>query len=311
MNTAADTPLSSGPALLDEIRALLDDPALRGDPLHAPLAQLHALAREQHERMARLIRISDGYHDWSQSRAEDLNARFDHHVRRLEKLARISDRYQNSLRELSESLREASITDALTGLRNRRYLMERLREESGLGKRSAQVYSLAMVDVDRFKAINDRFGHETGDIVLHRIAGALQGAIREHDICGRWGGEEFLIVAQVADEHDALQCAERLRAAVAAHRFDLGGGVTLQRTCSIGFACLPFAPQADAALPWPHVLEIADAALFDAKHDGRNRAYGYAAAGPIPGDFIDRFRAATPEQRRALPLRRLGGRDRD
>jgi predicted signal transduction protein with EAL and GGDEF domain len=96
----------------------------------------------------------------------------------------------------------------------------------------------------------------------------------------RWGGEEFLIVAQVADEDEALHCAERLRAEVAAHDFEVGAGTAIRRTCSIGFACLPFALEAPQSLPWQHVLEIADAALFDAKHAGRNRAYGYAAAGP-------------------------------
>ncbi|MCK2126701.1 biofilm regulation diguanylate cyclase SiaD [Thauera aromatica] len=265
MNAAADTPLSSGPALLDEIRALLDDPALRDDPLRAPLARLHALACDQHERMARLIRISDGYHDWSQSRAEDLNARFDHHVRRLEKLARISDRYQNSLRELSESLREASITDALTGLRNRRYLMERLREESGLGKRSAQVYSLAMVDVDRFKAINDRFGHETGDIVLHRIAGTLQGAIREHDICGRWGGEEFLLILPGTPLADGCHLVERLHTRIRDLYIDAEPGGGIQVSISTGLT--EYRPGEAPT----HTLARADAALLQAKEGGRDR----------------------------------------
>ncbi len=265
MTTAADTPLSSGPALLDEIRALLDDPALRDDPLRAPLAQLHALACDQHERMARLIRISDGYHDWSQSRAEDLNARFDHHVRRLEKLARISDRYQNSLRELSESLREASITDALTGLRNRRYLMERLREESGLGKRSAQVYSLAMVDVDRFKAINDRFGHETGDVVLHRIAGALHGAIREYDICGRWGGEEFLLILPGTRLADGRELIERVHAQIRDLSIDAGPSRDIQVSISTGLT--EYRPGEAPT----HTLARADAALLQAKESGRDR----------------------------------------
>lgn len=265
MNAAADTPLSSAPPLLDEIRALLDDPTLRDDPLHAPLARLYALACDQHERMARLIRISDGYHGWSQSRAEDLNAQFDRHVRRLEKLARISDRYQNSLREVSESLREASITDALTGLRNRRYLMERLREESGLGKRSAQVYSLAMVDVDRFKAINDRFGHETGDVVLHRIAGALHGAIREYDICGRWGGEEFLLILPGTRLADGRELIERVHAQIRDLSIDAGPSRDIQVSISTGLT--EYRPGEAPT----HTLARADAALLQAKESGRDR----------------------------------------
>jgi diguanylate cyclase (GGDEF)-like protein len=166
--------------------------------------------------------------------------------------------------------------------------------------------ALIVVDIDEFKQVNDLYGHAAGDHVLEGVAELIRAQLREGDLGVRWGGEEFLIVAQVADEDEALHCAERLRAAVAAHAFDLGVGAPIRRTCSIGFACLPFALDAPHALPWQHVLEIADAALFDAKHAGRNRAYGYAAAGSIPPDFIDRFRAASPEQRRALPLRRLG-----
>ena len=265
MTTAADTPLSSGPALLDEIRALLDDPALRGNPLRAPLAQLHALACDQHERMARLIRISDGYHDWSQSRAEDLNARFDHHVRRLEKLARISDRYQNSLRELSESLREASITDALTGLRNRRYLMERLHEESRRSQRSTQAYLLAMVDVDHFKAINDRFGHETGDIVLRRIAGTLRGTIREYDLCGRWGGEEFLLILPGTSLADGRELIERVHAQIRDLSIDAEPGSAIQVSISTGLT-----EHRPGETP-SRTLARSDTALLQAKEGGRDR----------------------------------------
>lgn len=233
-----------------------------------------------------------------------------HYRRRAAALQALVDARTAELRAAYADVERASRTDPLTGLGNRRSLeqaMPQLAEPSPGAHARKRRLALMVIDIDEFKQVNDLHGHAAGDRVLQDVARLIRLHLREGDLGVRWGGEEFLIVAQVADEHDALQCAERLRAAVAAHRFDLGGDVTLQRTCSIGFACLPFAPQADAALPWPHVLEIADAALFDAKHDGRNRAYGYAAAGPIPDDFIDRFRAATPEQRRSLPLRRLGG----
>ena len=239
-----------------------------------------------------------------------------HYRRRAVVLQTLVDARTAELRAAYADVERASRTDPLTGLGNRRSLEQALPSlvASSVAahprQRGPRRLALIVVDIDEFKQVNDQHGHAAGDRVLQDVAQLIRAELREGDLGVRWGGEEFLIVAHVADEDDALRCAERLRAAVAAHRFELGAGITLQRTCSIGFACLPFASASSNALPWPHVLEIADAALFEAKHDGRNRAYGYAAAGPIPADFIDRFRAASPEQRRALPLRRLGGEDR-
>ncbi len=233
--------------------------------------------------------------------------------RRAAQLQVLVDARTAELRAAYADVERASRTDPLTGLGNRRSLEQALPllAEQLLGgrvrHRVQRRLALIVVDIDEFKQVNDLYGHAAGDHVLEGVAELIRAQLREGDLGVRWGGEEFLIVAQVADEDEALHCAERLRAAVAAHAFDLGVGAPIRRTCSIGFACLPFALDAPHALPWQHVLEIADAALFDAKHAGRNRAYGYAAAGPIAADFIDRFRAASPEQRRALPLRRLGG----
>lgn len=232
--------------------------------------------------------------------------------RRAAQLQVLVDARTAELRAAYADVERASRTDPLTGLGNRRSLEQALPllAEQLLGDRVRhrvqRRLALIVVDIDEFKQVNDLYGHAAGDHVLEGVAELIRAQLREGDLGVRWGGEEFLIVAQVADEDEALHCAERLRAAVAAHAFDLGVGTPIRRTCSIGFACLPFALDAPHALPWQHVLEIADAALFDAKHAGRNRAYGYAAAGSIAADFIDRFRAASPEQRRALPLRRLG-----
>lgn len=233
--------------------------------------------------------------------------------RRAAQLQVLVDARTAELRAAYADVERASRTDPLTGLGNRRSLEQALPllAEQLLGgrarHRAPRRLALIVVDIDEFKQVNDLYGHAAGDHVLEGVAELIRAQLREGDLGVRWGGEEFLIVAQVADEDEALHCAERLRAEVAAHDFNLGTGTAIRRTCSIGFACLPFTLEAPQSLPWQHVLEIADAALFDAKHAGRNRAYGYAAAGPIPADFIDRFRAASPEQRRTLPLRRLGG----
>ncbi|MBL0042407.1 MAG: diguanylate cyclase [Xanthomonadales bacterium] len=236
-----------------------------------------------------------------------LNARERERTARLQSLV---DARTRELREAYERVEVASRTDALTGLGNRRSL------EAALPVLSAQALgaqrdplrrrlALILVDIDEFKQVNDQHGHAAGDRVIEAFARLIHAQLRDGDIGVRWGGEEFLIVAQVADEDQALHCAERLRTAVAGHIFVLDGGVSIRRTCSIGFACLPFASQSRDALAWPHVLEIADAALFEAKHDGRDRAYGYAADGAIEPGFIERFRATPATARRELPLRRL------
>lgn len=252
-------------SLLDEIRALLDEPALQHNPLHAPLGRLFELCCAQHERMERLIRISDGYHGLSRTQVHDLSAQFDRHVRRLEKLARISDRYQNSLREVSEALREAAITDALTGLHNRRYLMERLHEETERASRTRTPYTLAMIDVDHFKAVNDRFGHEAGDCVLQRIAITLRDSVRHYDLCGRWGGEEFLLLLPQTRLGDGLLLAERTRAAIRALRIDLDDAAGVTVSISVGLT----EHQPGEALT--RSLARADGALLRAKEHGRDQ----------------------------------------
>lgn len=228
-------------------------------------------------------------------------------------LQAVVDARTAELRAAYADVERASRTDPLTGLDNRRSLELALPKlvaavfGDGAHGGAAQRLVLMVVDIDEFKQVNDQHGHVAGDRVLVDMADLIRTQLRSGDLGARWGGEEFLVVAGVADEAEALHRAEQLRDAVASHQFDLGAGQSIRRTCSIGFACLPFAPGSGERLGWQHVLEIADAALFEAKRDGRNRAYGYAAAGPIPEDFIDRFRAATPDQRRALPLRRQGG----
>lgn len=262
---ASDPAQPAERALLDEIRALLDEPALQDNPLHAPLGHLFELCCAQRARMERLIRISDGYHGLSRTQMHDLSAQFDRHVRRLEKLARISDRYQNSLREVSEALREAAITDPLTGLRNRRYLMERLHEETERAARTRVPYTLAMVDVDHFKAVNDGLGHEAGDVVLQRIATTLRDSIRQYDLCGRWGGEEFLLLLPQTRLGDGALLAERARTMIRALRIDLDAAAGLAVSISVGLT--EHQPGEDLT----RSLARADSALLRAKERGRDQ----------------------------------------
>lgn len=226
-------------------------------------------------------------------------------------LQTLVDERTAALRDAYARVERASRTDPMTGLGNRRSLEEAmpLLAQQVIGARprlqQARQLALLVIDIDDFKSVNDLYGHAAGDRVIEAFAVLIRAELRDGDIGVRWGGEEFLIVAQVSDAAAALHCGERLRAAVAAFEFDLGEGHRIRKTCSIGFACLPFASDSSVALSWQHVLEIADAALFEAKHDGRNRVYGYRANGRIDAGFIDLFRRTPWQQRAQLPIVRV------
>ncbi len=255
--------------LIRWVEGLLDDPAHRENPLLEPLGRLCELSRAQQTRMERLISISDGFHRISRDDHESLAERYDRHLRRMEKMARISDRYQNSLRELSVALKEAALKDPLTGLGNRRYLIERMQEEAERASRQEKPFSLGILDVDRFKSVNDRFGHEGGDRLLCDIAAAIRGSLRQYDLCGRWGGEEFLIIFPETAAGDAVGMAERIRTAIRAMSpaVPLPGDSAegLRITASLGVSTHRPGECYD------ETLNRADAALFRAKSEGRDQ----------------------------------------
>lgn len=258
-------PLDAEEGLIHRIEELLADPAQQGNPLHEPLARLLDHSTGQRERLARLVRISDSYHCMSRDHKQSLADRYDRQLRRLEKLARISDRYQNSLRELSDALKDASLHDPLTGLGNRRFLMERLSEETERSKRTGSFYSVGVLDVDCFKSVNDRFGHESGDKVLCEIAQAIQSAVREYDLCGRWGGEEFLILLPETTLESAAQVAERVRREIKNIVVDLPEQGRLTVSASLGVTLH------QAGEGFSTTLNRADIALLRAKAAGRDR----------------------------------------
>lgn len=248
--------------VIAQVEAILADPRHRDDPLRSVLERLFVHSQGQRQRLERLVRISDGYHSLSRDQNQSLERQYDRQLHRLEKLARISDRYQNSLREMSEALREASLRDPLTELGNRRFLMERLDEETERANRKASSYVIGILDVDYFKTINDRFGHETGDRALFEIASAIRRPIREYDLCGRWGGEEFLILLPETTLEQGRETAERIAQAVRDIRLE---GLDVGITVSIGLSAYRLGETHAAA------LNRADAALLAAKSAGRDR----------------------------------------
>lgn len=163
----------------------------------------------------------------------------------------------------NRALKEASITDELTGLRNRRYLMERYHDEFERARRLGGTLGFFMLDLDHFKGINDNCGHPFGDLVLKKVAGAIDDMVREYDIAGRYGGEEFAVVVSHMTREDMMKLAERMCAAIAG--LDIGDAhVCLRVTVSIGAAVLEAEDSPES------LLKRADAALYTAKHQGRN-----------------------------------------
>ncbi len=189
---------------------------------------------------------------------------------------------------------ELSLTDPLTGLRNRRYVDQVIEMDVAASIRhhrdAADVAQSAVdadlvflfLDLDHFKKINDTYGHAVGDRVLRSVAHVLRDVSRDCDIVARWGGEEFLIIGRFTDRVLAGVTAERLREVVENHVVVLDDGLHLSVTCSIGFAAFPFNPVDRYALSWDRVLQLADLAAYDAKRSGRNRWVGYASAGWVP-----------------------------
>ena len=184
-------------------------------------------------------------------------------------------------------LQEISFTDALTRAWNRRYLEEIITSEAGQVLRNYERAHggesrkldhrdlvFIMVDVDFFKQVNDLHGHPAGDRLLQRVADRLGNVVRKSDVLVRWGGEEFLIMSRSADPLGTPAFCQRILETMAAEPFDLGHGILVRKTCSVGWAPFPWSRGAYDAICAEEVIELADAALYRAKAAGRNRGIG-------------------------------------
>jgi len=179
--------------------------------------------------------------------------------------AEVSARVRASLRtqEQVRQLARQAMIDGLTGLWNRAYLDSRLGTEVLAARRQGHSLSCIMADLDGFKGINDRYGHPFGDEVLRQVARVLLAGARPQDTVCRFGGEEFTVLLPGTPTWMALEIAERYRLAIEGHPFE-HRGQTVPITCSFGVADLP------TSTP-PTVVDLADEALYSAKHAGRNR----------------------------------------
>ncbi|MFP5430673.1 MAG: GGDEF domain-containing protein [Gammaproteobacteria bacterium] len=172
----------------------------------------------------------------------------------------------HGLRQREQKILELSRRDGLTGVWNRRYLMERLEHELAVARRSQRPLSLILLDLDHFKHINDRYGHATGDRVLIEAARTLQGCIRDIDHLGRYGGEEFVVLLPFCDTDMAVAIAERCRRHIEslAIRHE---GEAIPVTSSFGVTTLPVG----ATSTGEALTHSADLGLYRAKAEGRNR----------------------------------------
>ena len=196
------------------------------------------------------------------------------------------DERNRAMELANKQLREASITDPLTGLGNRRCLRDTMVESASAQDAAPSV--LMIVDLDHLKPINDQYGHDGGDAVINRIAEILRHLFRSADLIVRWGGDEFVVWCRGCDLETASALAERVRVAVAKCIFHVGDGAVARTSCSIGFATVPFIPQAPELLDWEQSLNLADMALYRAKSE-RNSWLGWSgteAAAHIPSLLV-------------------------
>jgi diguanylate cyclase (GGDEF)-like protein len=167
-------------------------------------------------------------------------------------------------RRQAQTFAHAAVVDPVSGLFNRRYFQHRLHEELQRAQRHKMPVALLMIDIDDFKAINDRYGHLTGDIIIRDVSDILRKAVRVFDICTRYGGEEFAVVMPGSGVENAGNIAERIRQRIEAHRLEDPDLAAMRVTVSIGVSV-----SNDGSAR--SLIERADLALYAAKREGKNR----------------------------------------
>ena len=181
--------------------------------------------------------------------------------------------FSKELERTKLDLQYLATVDPLTGMNNRRSFMSFIESEFKNSKSGKGVFSMLMIDVDRFKIINDTYGHIVGDIALSEVAYLIRSSVRETDYCARYGGEEFSVVLPNTNESNALVVADKIRMNIEKHFFDIGTEIKLQITVSIGISTYnPKCINVDS------LLKKADIALYRSKENGRNRCNAYFEA---------------------------------
>jgi diguanylate cyclase (GGDEF)-like protein len=211
-------------------------------------------------------------------------------------------RLNEDLKQTNQVLEEASITDPLTGIRNRRFFSATIEADVAQAVRayseghegSNRDLVFYLIDMDNFKEVNDLHGHDAGDRVLVEAARRITSAIRDSDVLVRWGGEEFLIVSRNTNRKVADALALRVLEAVRRIPFAVSSEVEMRRTCSIGWAAFPWLEENAGEVGYEWVLSLADRALSHAKKAGKDRVIGVAPSGeessPLPAQNVRHLR---------------------
>lgn len=177
-----------------------------------------------------------------------------------------------------QELERLAATDPLTGILNRRMFIARAREECARSTRYGNPLAFAMIDIDKFKLLNDEFGHATGDKVLCNVVDIISAGIRQSDIFGRWGGEEFVLALPETAENDALVLLQRLRQAVAAAEFTPHDASQERRSVTVSIGVAGFRAGEESL---DRVIDRADQALMTAKRTGRNKVCALQSDGDL------------------------------
>jgi diguanylate cyclase (GGDEF)-like protein len=177
---------------------------------------------------------------------------------------------------LHDEAQRLSLTDGLTGVWNRRYFRMQFNQVLATSTRFNRPFSILMMDIDHFKTINDKYGHQRGDEILVEFTQRVDSKLREVDALARYGGEEFICMLSETDLYGALTTAEKILDAVRSEPFGGAGEPAVKLTVSIGVASHP-----EHGASYKTLVEAADRALYRAKEDGRDRAYA-AQTGPVP-----------------------------
>jgi diguanylate cyclase (GGDEF)-like protein len=194
---------------------------------------------------------------------KELARRYVEVMRTLNRSVRVSDKYQIKLKKLNQELDQMMRHDYLTELMNRRAFYDRAKTELSRSQRHGRSVCILMGDVDKFKCINDRYGHDVGDLVLKETAQAFKVCLRDEDLKVRWGGEEFLAFLPETNTEGALAAAEKLRKYIEDKEISAAGN-TIRVTISIGVA-----QKGERDLE--EAIKGADSALYEAKTTGRNK----------------------------------------
>ncbi len=233
-------------------------------------------------------------------------------IRRRRELEQAVAQRSTELLLKNKELEEISLTDPLTMTRNRRYFYETISTDIAQALRShlktvnpdipagpKHELIFVLVDVDRFKRVNDEYGHSAGDRLLQEVAKRIASVMRRSDDLVRWGGEEFLLVCRTTDRQNAALLCNRVLEAISELPFDVGNGVQVHKTCSIGWAPFPWLTDDVGLLSIDNVIELADKGLYLAKREGRNRSFGMVPAANLnqrePNISMDKLRDCPPE----------------